>query len=88
MGDGDAAWIENLEFFFVKDDDMTTVTGLAYREKGHVDAGDTVGQVCFRRERQREMPFGGSSHGAFVRGGDSDAISGWLFIEEVERPIS
>ena len=74
--------MENLKFFFVKDGDVTTVTGLAYREKGHVDDGAVVSQGCFRRERQGKMPFGGSSHGAFIRGGDSDAISGRLFIKE------
>ena len=87
MGDGDAAWIENLEFFFVKDGNVTTVTGLTYREKRHVDAGDAVGQDCFRRERQGEVSFGGFSHSAFVCRGDFDTVGGWLFIEEVERPI-
>ena len=29
-----------------------------------------------------------SSHGAFVRGGDSDAVGSWLLIEEAERPFS
>ena len=49
---GDAAWMENLEFFFVKDRDVTTVTGLTHGEKRHVDNRDAVGQGCFRRERQ------------------------------------
>ena len=76
--------MENLEFFFVKDGDVTTVTGLAYREEGHVNSGDAVGQGCFRREGQGEVLFGGSSQGAFVRGGDSDAVGGRLLIKEGE----
>ena len=43
MSDSDIVWMENLEFVFVKDGDVTTVTGLAYGEKRHVDAGDAVG---------------------------------------------
>ena len=38
-------------------------------------------------DRGGGMPFGGSSHGAFVCGGDSDAVGGRLLIEEVEGPI-
>ena len=84
MNDGDVAWMENLEFVFVRDSDVTTVTGLTYGEKRHVDAGDAVDQGCFRRERQGEICFGSSSHGAFVWGGDSDAVGGRVLIEEAE----
>ena len=84
MSDGDVAWMKNLEFVFVKDGDVTTVTGLTYREKGRMDVGDAVGQGCFRRKRQGEVSFGGSSHGAFVRGGDFYTADGQLLIEEVE----
>ena len=88
VSDGDVAWMENLEFFFVKDGDVTTVTGLAYKEKGHVDVGDAVDQGRFRRERQGgRVSFGGSSHGAFVCGGVFDTVGGCLFIKEVERWI-
>ena len=76
--------MENLEFVFVNDGDVITVTGLAYRDEGHVDAGDVVDQGSFRRKKQREVLLGGSSHGAFVPGGDYDAIGGPLLIEEVE----
>ena len=41
--DGDVVWMENLEFIFVKDGNVTTVTGLTHREKRQVDAGDAVG---------------------------------------------
>lgn len=34
------------------------------------------------------MPFGGSNHGAFVRGGDFYAVDGWPFMEKMERLIS
>ena len=78
MSDGDVERVENLEFVFVKDSDETTVAGLTHGEMRHVDARDAVGQGCFGREGQGEVPFGGSSHGAFVRGGDSDAVGGRL----------
>ena len=76
--------MEDLEFFFIEDGDVTTVAGLAHGEKRHVDARDAVGQGCFKREGQGQVSFGGSRHGAFVCGGDVDAIGGWLLMEEVE----
>ena len=76
VSDRDIAWMENLEFVFVKDGNVTTVTGLTYGEKRHVDAEDAVGQGCCGREKQGEASFGGSSYGAFVRKGDFDAIGG------------
>ena len=51
MSDGDVAWVEDLEFFFIKDGNVTTVASLPHGEKRHGDAGDAVGQGCFRRER-------------------------------------
>ena len=32
VSDRDVVWMENLEFFFVKDGNVTTVTGLAHGE--------------------------------------------------------
>ena len=52
MSDGDVVWVENLEFLFIEDGDVTTVAGLSHGEKKHVDAGDAVSQGCFRREEQ------------------------------------
>ena len=43
VSDRDVVWMEKLEFVFVKDGNVTTVTGLTYREKRHVDARDAVG---------------------------------------------
>ena len=52
VGNGDVFWVENLEFLFIEDGDVATVAGLSHGEKRHVDAGDAVGQGCFRREGQ------------------------------------
>ena len=43
VSDGDVTWVENLEFVFVKDGDVTTVAGLTHGEKRRVDARDVVG---------------------------------------------
>ena len=67
---------------------MTTVAGLSHGEKRHVDDRDAVGQCCFRREGQGQVPFGGSRHGAFICGGDFNALGGWPFMEEIEQFIS
>ena len=88
MSYGDIAWMEDLEFFFIEDGDVTTVVGLAHGKKRHVDARDTVTQGCFRREGQRQVSSGDSSHGDSVRGGDYDAVGGQPFMKEVERLIS
>ena len=53
-----------------------------------MDARDAVSQACFRREGQRQVSFGGACHGAFVRGGDFDAVGGSPFMKEAERLIS
>ena len=67
---------------------MRPLAGLTHREKRHVDARVAVGQGCFGREGQGQVSFGGSSHGAFVRRGDSDTVGGRLFMKEVEGLIS
>ena len=50
MRDGDLFWIENPEFFFIEDGDVTAVAGLPHKEKRHVDAWDAMSQCFFGRE--------------------------------------